>query len=115
MAKIHGEGLAPNAKVTNVEDGQVLGQGQHDCLALVATQRVLLAILVRNPQAVGSGPLATTHPEFGICNFIFGGVFISADYQKKNTNFYKTIIISILISDLLKLICLPSLMTKALY
>jgi len=67
MAEIDGEGLAPNAKVANIEDGQILGQGQHNGLALVATQRVLLAVLVRNPQALGSGSLATTHPEFGIC------------------------------------------------
>lgn len=76
MAKVHGEGLAPHAKVADVEDGQVLGQGQDDCLALVATQGVLLAVLIRNTQALGRGTLATTNPEFGICKLRVKGLLL---------------------------------------
>lgn len=67
MAEVHGEGLAPDTEVADVEDGEVLRQGQHDGLALVAPQRVLLAVLVRDPEALRRGALSSAHPELGIC------------------------------------------------
>lgn len=69
MAKVDGERLAPDPKVSNVEDGQIFGQRQYNCLAIVATQRILLAILIGYAQAVGRGTLATAHPELGVCKW----------------------------------------------
>lgn len=67
VAKVNGERLAPDAKVTNLEDGQIAGQRQHNRLLFVAHQRILPSVLVGNAQPIGSGSLTVAHPELGVC------------------------------------------------
>ena len=66
MAKVHRERFAPDAKVANVKDRQVTGQRQDDRLLVVPPQRILLAVLVGDADALGGGLLSTTHPELGV-------------------------------------------------
>lgn len=67
VAKVHGEGLAPHAKVANVEHRQISRQRQHDGLFVVPTERSFLAVLVRNADALGTGLGAATNPKLGVC------------------------------------------------
>lgn len=67
MTEVNGEGFAPHTKVSNIEDGQIFGQGEYNRLAIVATQRILFAILVGNAQTLGCWTLTASYPELGIC------------------------------------------------
>jgi len=70
MAEVHGEGLAPYSEVTELVNGQVAWQRQHDRLAIVTTQRLLLSILVRYPNTLRRGRRAGAYPELGICKTV---------------------------------------------
>lgn len=67
MAEIDGERFAPDAKVADLEHGQIAGQRQHNRLAIVFGQRLLAAVLVRDANAIGRWFLAVAHPEFRVC------------------------------------------------
>lgn len=66
MTKVNSKRLTPDSKVANVKDCQVPGQRQDDSLFVVATQRILLTVLVRDANSLWRWLLATSNPEFGI-------------------------------------------------
>lgn len=67
MSEVHGEGLAPDPKVPDLVYGQVAGKGQDDGLAVVASQRHFLAVLVGHSDTLGRGRGSGSNPEFRIC------------------------------------------------
>lgn len=66
MTEVNSKRLTPDSKVANVEDCQVPGQRQDNSLFVVATQRILLAVLVRDANSLWRWLLASSNPEFGI-------------------------------------------------
>lgn len=69
MPEVNGESLAPHAKVSDVEHGQITGQSQDDGLFVVASKRSFFAVLVRDADALGGGFCSAANPEF--C--VYGG------------------------------------------
>lgn len=72
MTEVDGEGLAPDAEVADVEDRQVAGEREDHRLPVVAPQRGLLAVFVRDADPLRRGPRASAHPEFGVWKEMWG-------------------------------------------
>lgn len=66
VRKVDGESAAPNAQPIDVEHGEITGQGEHERLRVVATQRFQFAVLIRHLDAVLARLRARSHPEEGI-------------------------------------------------
>lgn len=68
VTKVNGKRFAPNAKMANIEDGQIARQREHHGFLIVFDQRSLTAILVGYTNTIWCWFWATAHPEFSVCN-----------------------------------------------
>lgn len=66
VAKVDGERLAPDAKVSDVEHGEVAGQRQHDRLTIVTPQGDLFAVFIRHAHPLRGRFRSSADPEFCI-------------------------------------------------
>ena len=70
VAKINPKSLAPDTQPVNVKDGQIAGQGQDECLGVVAPERILFTVLVGHFDAHLAGFGSRADPEKSVWRMI---------------------------------------------